>query len=58
MSKQNILFLILSFVVVLFILLVGVFLAEKMLMFAFLSLVIAFAFMGFGFYLKRKWNTQ
>ena len=57
MKHQNIILMLLSVVVVFFILLVGVLLAEKMVPAALGSLVLAFVVMGYGFRLKRKWNT-
>lgn len=58
MNKQNMSFFLLSIVVVFFIVLVGVFLAEKMVWYALFSFVVAGLLMGYGFYLKRKWNSQ
>lgn len=56
--KQNLSFLFLSIIVVFFIVLVGVFLAEKMVWYALFSFIAAGLIMGCGFYLKRKWNSQ
>lgn len=58
MLNQNLFFLILSIIVVIFILLVGIFLAEQMLFYALFAFLLALVVMGFGFYLKRKWNSQ
>lgn len=58
MNKQNLSFLLLSIAVVFFIVLIGVFLAEKMVSYALLSMIVAILIMGYGFYLKRKWNSQ
>lgn len=57
MNKQNVIFLLLSFIVVFFILLVGILLAEQLVFYAILSLFVAMGIMGFGFRLKRKWNS-
>lgn len=58
MIKQNVFFLILSVIIVSFIVLIGVFLAEQLIIYAFISFFIALSIMGYGFYLKRKWNSQ
>ncbi len=55
--KQNLIFFTLSVIVVAFILLAGIFLAEQLLLFAFISLFLALLLMGFGFYIKRKWKS-
>lgn len=58
MTRQNSVFLALSIIVVIFILLVGILLAEGFILLAFLSLFIALLVMGFGFRLKKKWRTN
>jgi O-antigen/teichoic acid export membrane protein len=58
MNKQNAFFLFLAALVVFFILLVGVLIAEGQGIAATLSFLASFVLMGFGFRLKKKWNTQ
>lgn len=55
--RQNIVFLILAIIVIFFILMVGILLAEGFIAGAVISLFIALSIMGYGFRLKRKGHT-